>query len=178
MHNQHAGLSHVLAEQRITERRQQAAHARLADAAHPPGRRRRSRGPRWLGAADRWPGVATVQIELPFNIGQTAAMRPTTPPFDRAKPTQSLEAEPTMATNRFTRQLAAILRETADMGAQSWRDQVSEAGWVPRPELAAPCSCCHRRALERIASSAADGGAAVRFCSDCDRLGAPMVTSG
>jgi hypothetical protein len=84
-----------------------------------------------------------------------------------------------MATNRFTRQLAAILRETADIGAQSWRNQVSEAGWVPRPELAAPCSCCHRRALERIApSSAADGGAAVRFCSDCDRLGAPMVTSG
>ena len=29
MHNQHAGLSQVLAEQRITERRHQAAHARL-----------------------------------------------------------------------------------------------------------------------------------------------------
>lgn len=56
-----------------------------------------------------------------------------------------------MATNRFTRQLAAILRETADMGAQSWRNQVSEAGWVPRPELAAPvfllsppCAGAHR----------------------------------
>jgi hypothetical protein len=83
-----------------------------------------------------------------------------------------------MATNRFTRQLAAILRETADTGAQSWRNQVTEAGWVPRPELAAPCSCCHRRALERIAPSASDGGAAIRFCPDCDRLGAPMVTSG
>ena len=83
-----------------------------------------------------------------------------------------------MATNRFTRQLAAILRETADTGAQSWRNQVSEAGWVPRPELAAPCSCCHRRALERLAPSASDGGAAVRFCSDCDRLGAPMVRGG
>ena len=56
-----------------------------------------------------------------------------------------------MATNRFTRQLAAILRETADTGAQSWRNQVREAGRVPRPELAAPCSCCHRRALERTA---------------------------
>jgi hypothetical protein len=83
-----------------------------------------------------------------------------------------------MATHRFTRQLAVILRETADTGAQSWRNQVSEAGWVPRPELAAPCSCCHRRALERIAPSAADGGAPVRFCPDCDRLGAPMLTSG
>jgi hypothetical protein len=29
MHNQHAGLSQVLAEQHITERREQAAHARL-----------------------------------------------------------------------------------------------------------------------------------------------------
>lgn len=29
MTNQHAGLSQILAEQRITERRQQAAHARL-----------------------------------------------------------------------------------------------------------------------------------------------------
>ena len=83
-----------------------------------------------------------------------------------------------MATNRFTRQLATILRETADLGAQSWREEDVEAGWVPRPELAAPCSCCHRRALERIVPSGSDGGAAVRFCSDCDRLGTPMVTSG
>ena len=29
MNNQHAGLSQVLAEQHITERREQAAHARL-----------------------------------------------------------------------------------------------------------------------------------------------------
>ena len=28
MHNQHAGLSQLLAEQRITERHEQAAHAR------------------------------------------------------------------------------------------------------------------------------------------------------
>ena len=83
-----------------------------------------------------------------------------------------------MATNRFFRRLAQVLRETADLRAQSWGYEVSEAGWVPRPELAAPCSCCHRRALERIAPSASDGGAAVRFCSDCDRLGAPMLTSG
>ena len=66
-----------------------------------------------------------------------------------------------MATNRFTRQLATILRETADLGAQSWRKEVVEAGWVPRPELAAPCSCCHRRALERIVPSGSDGGTAV-----------------
>jgi hypothetical protein len=29
MHNQHAGLSQVLADQRITDRHNQAAHARL-----------------------------------------------------------------------------------------------------------------------------------------------------
>jgi hypothetical protein len=43
-----------------------------------------------------------------------------------------------MATNRFLRRLAAILRETADLRALSWRDEVSAAGWVPAPELAAP----------------------------------------
>jgi hypothetical protein len=60
MHNQHAGLSQALAEQRMTERRQQAAHARLGRAARPPGRPRRSRAPRWL-AAPRWPAVAGEQ---------------------------------------------------------------------------------------------------------------------
>jgi hypothetical protein len=60
MHNQHAGLSQVLAEQRITERRQQAAYARLARGARPPGRRRRSRARGWWQLA-RWPAVATKQ---------------------------------------------------------------------------------------------------------------------
>jgi hypothetical protein len=83
-----------------------------------------------------------------------------------------------MATNRFIRRLAAILRETADLRAQYWRYEVSDTGWSALPELAAPCSCCHRRALKPIAPSTSEGGAAVRFCSDCDRLGAPMVTSG
>ena len=55
MNNQHAGLSQELAEQHITERREQAAHARLAR-----GTRRR----RQAGVARRWwqlarrPGVA------------------------------------------------------------------------------------------------------------------------
>ena len=61
MNNQHAGLSQVLAEQRITERHQQAAHGRLLRGARPPRRRRT----RW--AAHRWwqlarrPGTATKQ---------------------------------------------------------------------------------------------------------------------
>jgi hypothetical protein len=58
MHNQHAGLSQQLAAQRITERHEQATHARLTHSAGRPRRRRR----RWL--ARRWwqlarrPGVA------------------------------------------------------------------------------------------------------------------------
>jgi hypothetical protein len=61
MHNQHAGLSQVLADQRITERRQQATYARLAGG--PRARRHR----RWRWAAPgwwqlaRWPAVATNQ---------------------------------------------------------------------------------------------------------------------
>jgi hypothetical protein len=61
MNNQHAGLSQVLADQRITERRQQAAQARLADGARPPRRRRRWRVVhRWWQLA-RWPAAATEQ---------------------------------------------------------------------------------------------------------------------
>jgi hypothetical protein len=61
MHNQHAGLSQALAEQRITERREQAAaHARLAGGARLPRRRRRWASRGWWQLA-RWPGVATDQ---------------------------------------------------------------------------------------------------------------------
>jgi hypothetical protein len=61
MHNQHAGLSQALASQRITERHEQADHARLLRAARPPRRRRaRWAARRWWQLA-RWPGVATNQ---------------------------------------------------------------------------------------------------------------------
>jgi hypothetical protein len=60
MTNQHAGLSQLLAEQRITERHEQATHARLAHGAGRPHRRRRWLAPgRWQVAP--WPGVATEQ---------------------------------------------------------------------------------------------------------------------
>jgi hypothetical protein len=55
MHNQHAGLSQLLAEQRITDRHEQAAHARLAGGARPPRRRRRWAALGWWQLA-RWPG--------------------------------------------------------------------------------------------------------------------------
>jgi hypothetical protein len=61
MHNQHAGLSQALATQRITERHQQAAHARLLRGARPPRRRRtRQAARRWWQLAP-WPRVATKQ---------------------------------------------------------------------------------------------------------------------
>jgi hypothetical protein len=40
MHNQHTGLSQVLAEQRMTQRHQQAARQRLVREARPSRRRR------------------------------------------------------------------------------------------------------------------------------------------
>jgi hypothetical protein len=60
MNNQHAGLSQVLTEQHITERHEQAAHARLLRAARPPRRRTRWAARRWWQLA-RWPGIATDQ---------------------------------------------------------------------------------------------------------------------
>ena len=60
MTNQHAGLSQLLAEQRITERHEQAAQARLVGGARPPRRRRAWVPRRWWQLA-RWPGVATDQ---------------------------------------------------------------------------------------------------------------------
>jgi len=69
MNNQHAGLSQVLAEQRITERREQAAQARLAGGTRPPGRRRRSRVARGWWQLARWPAVAVEQsARRPYSI--------------------------------------------------------------------------------------------------------------
>jgi hypothetical protein len=66
MHNQHAGLSQQLAAQRITQRQEQAARARLAQSAGRPRRRRRWwLARRWWQLARRWwqlarrPGVTT-----------------------------------------------------------------------------------------------------------------------
>ena len=61
MHNQHAGLSQLLAEQRITQRHEQATHARLVRGARPPRRRRRSPAVRGWWQLARWPAVATKQ---------------------------------------------------------------------------------------------------------------------
>jgi hypothetical protein len=58
MHNQHAGLSQQLAAQRITQRHDQAAQARLARSARRSRRRRRWTTHGWWQLA-RWPGVAT-----------------------------------------------------------------------------------------------------------------------
>jgi hypothetical protein len=54
MHNQHAGLSQLLAEQRITPRHEQATHARLVRGARLPRRWRRSRTARGWWQLARW----------------------------------------------------------------------------------------------------------------------------
>jgi hypothetical protein len=58
MHNQHAGLSQVLAEQHRTARHEQAARARLVRGAR---RRRRSQVVRVWWQLARWPQVAADQ---------------------------------------------------------------------------------------------------------------------
>jgi hypothetical protein len=62
MHNQHSGLSQLLATQRSSEHHNHAAQTRLVRGPRPPrGRRRRTAAAhRWWQLA-RWPGVATVQ---------------------------------------------------------------------------------------------------------------------
>jgi hypothetical protein len=61
MNNQHAGLSQVLADQHITERRQQAAHARLVRGARLSRRRHRRWAARGWWQLARWPAVVTNQ---------------------------------------------------------------------------------------------------------------------
>jgi hypothetical protein len=61
MHNQHAGLSQQLASQRITERHEQAAQARLLRGARPPRRRRARWAARLWWQLARWPRIATKQ---------------------------------------------------------------------------------------------------------------------
>jgi hypothetical protein len=56
MHNQHAGLTGVLAEQRMTERHQQATHEQLLRSARLP-RRRQQATRRWWQLVLRPVGV-------------------------------------------------------------------------------------------------------------------------
>jgi hypothetical protein len=78
MNNQHAGLSQVLAEQRRTERHEEAAHARLVRGARPSRLRGRSRAARGWWRLARWPGVAT--------DSPSAALKPA---VDRSEATMS-----------------------------------------------------------------------------------------
>jgi hypothetical protein len=57
MYNQHAGLTGVLSEQRITEHQQQAAHERLVRSARSPRRRRQQAPRRWWQLVLRPMGV-------------------------------------------------------------------------------------------------------------------------
>lgn len=61
MHNQHAALSQLLAEQHRTKRCEQAAHARLVRGTGLLRRQRRARVARRWWQLARWPGVAADQ---------------------------------------------------------------------------------------------------------------------
>jgi hypothetical protein len=62
MHNQHSGLSQLLATQRSIDHQAQAAQARLVRGPRPPrGRRRRAEAARRWWQLARWPQVAADQ---------------------------------------------------------------------------------------------------------------------
>jgi hypothetical protein len=61
MNNQQAGFSQVLAEQRMTKRREEAAHARLLRGARLPRRRYSLRVARGWWQLVRWPSIAREQ---------------------------------------------------------------------------------------------------------------------
>jgi hypothetical protein len=62
MHNQHIGLSQLLATQRSSEHHEHAALVRLAGGARSPrGRRRRAAVARRWWQLARWPAVAIAQ---------------------------------------------------------------------------------------------------------------------
>jgi hypothetical protein len=68
MHNQHAGLSQVLAEQRMTDRWERAAQARLAQQARPSRRRKRWVVRGWWQLT-RWPAAVIQQpARLPHSV--------------------------------------------------------------------------------------------------------------
>jgi hypothetical protein len=69
MNNQHAGLSQALAAQRITQRHEQATHARLIRGARPPRRRRLRWAARGWWQLARWPAVTTKQpTRRPYSV--------------------------------------------------------------------------------------------------------------
>ena len=59
MHNQHAGLSQLLAQQHIQDLQEQAAQGRLADAEGRPRRWRHRWATRRWWELVRWPGGTT-----------------------------------------------------------------------------------------------------------------------
>ena len=68
MNNQHPWLSQVLAQQRITEQRQQAAHARVGYGSRPLGRRRRSWAVHGWWRLARWPAAAQQPARRPHSV--------------------------------------------------------------------------------------------------------------
>lgn len=82
-----------------------------------------------------------------------------------------------MATNRFLRQRTEFLRETAERRPRSGAMRsVRPAGSPCRSSP--PLLVLAASKPEVHHSRGAPRRVAIRFCSDCDRLDAPMVTSG
>jgi hypothetical protein len=126
MQNQHAGLSHLLATQRITERQDQAAETRLAHSAGRPRRRRRQ----WT--ARRWWRLAGIGATLTATslVAMTAvalAQAPEQPAGQQA--TRRSPSERQVGESWRHRQAAAQDRAAAD--ATLGRVQARERFSIP-----------------------------------------------
>jgi hypothetical protein len=119
MHNQHAGLSQLLAEQRMTQRREKATRQRPVRSARPPRRRRG----RW--AARGWWRLAGGRASPP--ITQAAAPKA---PVDRSEATTSKLA-PAEVMRVSDPCAAATLAIGEDAVRRAWAE-----GWAMAPEEA------------------------------------------
>jgi polyisoprenoid-binding protein YceI len=136
MHNQHAGLSQLLAEQRITQRHEQATHARLIRGAHPPRRRRRSPAARGWWQLARWPAVVTQK-----SVARTASVDRSEAPM--SKFARALILAATMAAMNLAGMAAVAHAQANDENttsqqevAENW-NYYQQATRVPPAELKA-----------------------------------------
>jgi hypothetical protein len=140
MHNQHAGLSQQVAAQRISERHEQAAQARLAHSAGRPRRPRRRRLTRRWWQLARRPGAAT-----------QPAVRHHTPSVDRSEaPLSKLTRILTVAAMLAALHLAGI--------ATVAHAQATDQQATPRPptERQVGESWRHRQPASQQQQTAAD----------------------
>jgi hypothetical protein len=135
MHNQHAGLSHQLAAQRIAERQEQAAQARLAQTAGRSRRRRhRSWARGWWRLVRRPAATVTRALTIGAMLAATHLAATTTVAHAHAADQQATRRPPTerqVGESWRHRQAAAPDQTAAEAALQ--RVQARERFSIPNP---------------------------------------------